>query len=115
FLLSLIGVALALPLLYFALPYLNQVTNSDIQFSFLNHYSVWLMLLAIIFITGVVAGSYPAFYLSAFEAIKVMKGNFTSQISATGIRKSLVIFQFVLSIILITGIIIIYSQLNYIK
>ena len=73
------------------------------------------MLGSIVIITGVVAGSYPAFYLSAFEAIKVMKGNFTSHISASGIRRSLVVFQFVLSIILITGIIIIYSQLNYIK
>jgi putative ABC transport system permease protein len=115
FLLSLIGVLLAIPLMYLALPYLNQVTHTDIQFSFLNHYSIWLMLIAVVFVTGVVAGSYPAFYLSAFEAIKVMKGNFTSQISASGIRRSLVVFQFVLSIILITGIIIIYSQLNFIK
>ncbi|HEX3383583.1 MAG TPA: FtsX-like permease family protein, partial [Mucilaginibacter sp.] len=115
FLLSLIGVLLALPLLYFALPYLNQITQTDIQFALLKNYSIWLMLLVIVVITGVVAGSYPAFYLSAFEAIKVMKGNFTSQISASGIRRSLVVFQFVLSIVLITGIIIIYSQLNYIK
>lgn len=115
FLLSLIGVILAIPLLYLALPYLNQVTHTDIQISFLNHYSIWLILIAVVFVTGVVAGSYPAFYLSAFEAIKVMKGNFTSQISASGIRRSLVVFQFVLSIILITGIIVIYSQLNYIK
>ncbi|HVS91080.1 MAG TPA: FtsX-like permease family protein [Mucilaginibacter sp.] len=115
FLLSLIGVALALPLLYFALPYLNQITQTDIQLAWLKNYSIWLMLLFIVFVTGIVAGSYPAFYLSAFEAIKVMKGNFTSQISASGIRRSLVVFQFVLSIILITGIIIIYSQLNYIK
>ncbi|MGZ3752604.1 MAG: ABC transporter permease, partial [Mucilaginibacter sp.] len=48
-------------------------------------------------------------------AIKVIKGNFTNQISATGIRRSLVVFQFVLSIVLIIGIIVIYSQLNYIK
>jgi len=115
FLLSLIGVVLALPLMYFALPYLNNITQTNIQISFLNHYDIWLMLVGIVIITGVVAGSYPAFYLSAFEAIKVMKGNFTSQISASGIRRSLVVFQFVLSIVLITGIIIIYSQLNYIK
>jgi len=115
FLLSLIGVLLAIPLLFLVLPYLNNITHTEIQLSFLAHYSVWGMLGLIVIVTGVVAGSYPAFYLSAFEAIKVMKGNFTSHVSASGIRRSLVVFQFVLSIILITGIIIIYSQLNYIK
>lgn len=115
FLLTLIGVLLALPLLYLLLPFLNQITQTNIQASFLANGSVWLMLVAIVTITGVLAGSYPAFYLSAFEVIKVMKGNFTNQISASGIRRSLVVFQFVLSIILITGIVIIYSQLNFIK
>jgi putative ABC transport system permease protein len=115
FLLSLIGVLLALPLMYLVLPYLNDITHTNIQISFLNHFSIWLMLAGIVVVTGIVAGSYPAFYLSAFEAIKVMKGNFTSQVSASGIRRSLVVFQFVLSIALITGIVIIYSQLNFIK
>ncbi len=115
FLLSFIGVIIALPLLWLALPYLNQITHSDIKLLFLADYRLWLMLIALIAITGLVAGSYPAFYLSGFEAIKVIKGNFTSRVSAAGIRKSLVVFQFVLSIVMITGIIIIYSQLNYIK
>ncbi|MGZ3811550.1 MAG: ABC transporter permease [Mucilaginibacter sp.] len=115
FLLSFIGVVIALPLLVFALPYLNQITQADIQLSFFSDYRLWLMLTSLILVTGLVAGSYPAFYLSAFEAIKVIKGNFTNQISATGIRRSLVVFQFVLSIVLIIGIIVIYSQLNYIK
>src|ERR1700761_3705844 len=115
FLLTLIGVLLAIPLLYMAIPYLNQVTQTNIQLDFLSHSSIWLILGLIVIITGAVAGSYPAFYLSAFQAIKVIKGNFTNQVSAIGIRRSLVVFQFFLSIVLITSIIVIYSQLNFIK
>jgi putative ABC transport system permease protein len=115
FLISLIGVLLAMPFLWLALPYLNGITQADVQFSLLTNSRVWGILAAVVVITGLVAGSYPAFYLSAFQAIKVIKGNFTSQISAAGIRRSLVVFQFVLSIVLISGIIVIYSQLNYIK
>jgi putative ABC transport system permease protein len=115
FLLSFIGVIIALPLLWVALPYLNDVTRTDIHLSFFADYRLWLMLASLILVTGLVAGSYPAFYLSAFEAVKVIKGNFNNHISAAGIRKSLVVFQFVLSIVMITGIIIIYSQLNYVK
>ncbi len=115
FLLAFIGVIIALPLLWVVLPYLNDITRTDIHLSFFADYRLWLMLASLILVTGIVAGSYPAFYLSAFEAIKVIKGNFNSHISAAGIRKSLVVFQFVLSIVMITGIIIIYSQLNYIK
>ena len=115
FLLSFIGVIIALPLLWAVLPYLNNITQADIKLAFFADYRLWLMLGSLVLVTGLVAGSYPAFYLSAFEAIKVIKGNFSNKISATGIRRSLVVFQFVLSIVLITGIIIIYSQLNYIK
>ncbi len=114
-LLSLIGVLLSIPLLWFSLPYLNQITNADISVSFISEYRLWLMLAALVIFTGLIAGSYPAFYLSAFKSIKVLKGNFTSQISAVGIRRALVVFQFVLSVTLISVIIIIYSQLNFIK
>jgi len=115
FLLSLTGVLIALPLLMLLLPWLNQITEADIQLKFLSNYRLWLLMGGIIVLTGLVAGSYPAFYLSAFKEIKVIKGNFTSHISAAGIRRSLVVFQFVLSIVLITAIIVIYSQLQYIK
>jgi putative ABC transport system permease protein len=115
FLLAFIGVVIALPLLWLLLPYLNGLTHTDIKLAFFADYRLWLMLATLVAVTGLVAGSYPAFYLSAFEAIKVIKGNFSSKVSAAGIRRSLVVFQFVLSIVLITGIIIIYSQLNYIK
>lgn len=115
FLLSLIGVLIALPLLLIALPYLNKITQADIQLSFFSDYRLWIMLSSLIVVTGLVAGSYPAFYLSAFQAIKVIKGNFTNHVSALTIRRSLVVFQFVLSIVLIACIIIIYSQMNYIN
>lgn len=115
FSLSFIGVLMALPLLLLALPYLNKITQSEIHITFLSYYGTWFLLAGIITITGLVAGSYPAFYLSGFQALKVIKGNFTSHISAAGISRLLVVFQFVLSIALIVSIIVIYSQLNYIQ
>jgi putative ABC transport system permease protein len=115
FLISLTSVALAIPLLIICLPYLNAVTEADIKLSFLTDPMTWLLLATIVVVTGLVAGSYPAFYLAAFNAIQVIKGNFSNQVSATGIRKSLVVFQFVLSITLIIAVTIIYSQLTFLK
>jgi putative ABC transport system permease protein len=115
FLLSLIGITLALPLLVLGLPYLNGITHADITASALRDVRVLMLLAALVVGTGLISGSYPAFYLSAFNAVKVIKGNFTNRISATGLRRALVVFQFSLSIILITGIVVIYSQLSYIK
>ena len=114
-LLSFLGVMIALPILWLAVPYLNEITQYDISMPYLSDYRMWSMVFGLIVLTGIIAGSYPAFYLSAFEAIKVIKGNFTSHISALNIRRSLVIIQFTLSIVLIASIIVIYSQLNYIK
>ncbi len=115
FLLAFIGVLIALPLLLLLLPYLNRLTEADINLSLLKDLQLWGLLALLVIVTGFVAGSYPAFYLSTFRVVKVLKGNFTNHVSAAGIRRSLVVFQFVLSIVLITGIIVIYSQLQYIK
>jgi putative ABC transport system permease protein len=113
--LSMLGLLAALPVLILALPYLNQLTGADINLSFLASYKFWLLLAGIGLFTGLLAGSYPAFYLSAFMPIKVLKGNFNSHLSSVGIRRFLVVFQFALSVIFISAIIVIYSQLNYIK
>jgi len=115
FLLSLLGVVIAVPALALLLPFFNSITGTDIALGMLMESRILLLLGALVGFTGLVAGSYPAFYLSAFQAIQVIKGNFTNHISATGIRRGLVVFQFVLSIVLIAGIIVIFSQLNYMK
>jgi putative ABC transport system permease protein len=115
YLLSLLAMLITLPLLVIALPYLNQLTKADVRLSLFLDYRIWTILLFLIIITGTIAGSYPALYLSAFRAIKVIKGNFTNGISAAGIRRALVVIQFSLSIVLIICIIIIYTQLNYMK
>ena len=113
--LSLVSMLLAVPLLVILLPYLNRVTQADVPLTLFADYRLWLLLAVITAVTGLVAGSYPAFYLSAFQVMKVLKGNFSNRVSAAGIRRGLVVFQFVLSIVLISGIIVIHSQLGYIE
>jgi putative ABC transport system permease protein len=115
FCLSLLSMLLAAPLLGLLLPFLNNITKADVPLTLFADYRLWLLLGGVTAITGLVAGSYPAFYLSAFQVMKVLKGNFSNQVSAAGIRRGLVVFQFVLSIVLISGIIVIHSQLNFIQ
>lgn len=114
-LLSLIAMVLALPVLALVRPFLNAVTRADISMSFMADYRFVLLLLGITITTGLLAGSYPAFYLSAFKPINTIKGQLNNHISAAGIRRLLVVFQFVLSIVFISAIVVIYFQLNYIR
>lgn len=116
FLLSLAGVFLALGLLVIGLPVLNKITDADINTGSLLNYKILVALIVIVVITGLFAGSYPAFYISSFKPVSVLKGIFSSNISsAASLRKLLVVFQFLLSVVLIGAIIVIYWQLEYIK
>lgn len=114
-LLSLLGMGIALPLLFLLLPYLNNITNADVHFHTLLNYRFALLIPGFVVLTGLLAGSYPAFYLSAFRPVSVLKGNFSSRLSSVGIRRFLIVFQFGLSIVFVSGIIIMARQLNYLK
>lgn len=110
--LSCFSVILALGMVLLLLPMFNHLTGKTISFPF-SVSGFWLALLALTLVTGVVSGSYPALFLSAFRPIKVLKGSIKFNPSVAWFRKSLVVFQFVLSIILIIGTIVVSGQVNY--
>ncbi|MEO8861574.1 MAG: ABC transporter permease [Ginsengibacter sp.] len=114
-LMSFIAVVLAVALLYALLPYYNGLVEKQLSVNLFNPLHLGCML-AIGVIAGLVAGSYPAFYLSSFNPIKVLKGiKIKSSAGVAFIRKGLVITQFAASIILIISTIIVYQQVQHIK
>jgi len=114
-LISFLGLILAVCIAWLLLPYFNQLSGKQLNQSvFLNP---WLFpfLIALMFVVGVIAGSYPAFFLSAFNPVEVLKGKFSQGFKSSWLRSSLVVFQFFISISLIVGTIIIYNQLKFIR
>ena len=113
-LISLIALAFAVFISWLLLPYFNQLAGKNIQLSSLFQPTMMLSLFALMLIVGLLAGSYPAFYLSSFQPIAVLKGKLSAGFKRSWLRNALVVFQFVISIVLIFGTVVIYNQLNYI-
>lgn len=112
-LLSFLAMLIAFTLLEVSLPYFNNLLDISIKINY-NTYQFWSVLLAMILVTGLLAGSYPAFYLSSFIPIKVLKG-FKGAAGSLSIRKVLVVFQFSLSICMIISAIVIYKQIQFMR
>lgn len=109
-----ISIAIALTLVTIAIPSFNQLTGKEIEIPF-NSFNFWLIMAALLVVTGLISGSYPALYLSAFQPVKVLKGLPKFSNSALWFRKGLVVFQFVLSIILIISTVVVSKQVKFIQ
>jgi putative ABC transport system permease protein len=109
-----IAVCLSVIMVMIFLPAFRQMTDKEISIPWASP-QFWLGLILITVVTGFVAGSYPALFLSSFQPIKVLKGLTRFGAGATWFRKGLVVFQFTLSIILIIGTIIVSRQIDYMQ
>ena len=111
---SFMAVLLAVAMMYLLLPAFNMLVEQKLSIGLSDPFHLFC-LLAIGLICGLVAGSYPALYLSSFNPIWVFKGMKMKGSSAALVRKGLVVLQFTVSIVLIIGTIIIYQQVQHIK
>lgn len=111
---SFIAFAIAILLAQLLLPYYNDLVQKQLVIDYTSQ-QFWLFTVSMILLTGLVSGSYPAFYLSSFQAVKVLKGKLSVGKSGSMPRKILVTLQFGFSIILIIGTIVIYQQIQLVK
>lgn len=114
FLISAIAFLVSIVLVELALPFYNSFINKHLLIDYKSPY-IWLFGLSLTLLTGILAGSYPAFYLSSFKPTRVLKGKILLGKSASTPRQIMVTAQFGFSIILIIGTVVIYQQINFLK
>lgn len=108
-----ISMIISVGIMQLALPLFNDLTGKSISFGSDNILYFGAALLAITVVTGLIAGSYPAFYLSSFKPAEVLKGKGKTGSSSGILRQALVVFQFIIGITLICGMLIIHKQLKF--
>ena len=114
-LVSFVSLVLALLLVALCLSYFNTLSGKDLTLHLLFRPGLLSSLVGLTLVVGLLAGVYPAFYLSSFMPIRVLKGLLTTGFKTSRLRSSLVVFQFSISIFLIIGTMAIYNQLQYIR
>jgi putative ABC transport system permease protein len=114
-LLSLVAFVIAVVATVLIMPLFEQLSGKDLVFTSVQY--AWMIagFLIITIIAGLAAGIYPAFYLSAFKPVKVLKGKFSNSLAAISFRKVLVVFQFVISVALIVASVTISNQMRYLR
>ncbi|HMQ86167.1 MAG TPA: ABC transporter permease [Flavilitoribacter sp.] len=112
-LITLLSAALAAAVNYFVLPYFNGITGKSLSAADLFRWQFMLALLGAAAVTGLLSGAYPAFALSAFRPIEVLRGKFFQTPKGSALRNLLVIFQFGISVFLIISTILVYRQMAF--
>lgn len=112
-LMTLFAMALGLVIATLLLPHFNTLTGKQIELKF--GIGLIMALVSIAIFTGLLAGSYPALYLSRFNPLTVLKGKLSTSLAEVVSRKGLVVFQFTLSVILIVSVLVIYKQVKYLQ
>ncbi len=113
-LITFISLILAIIIAIVALPFFNDLAGKAISIPF-NSFSFWVIVLFATLILGLLSGSYPAFFMSRFIPVKVLKGSGEKSIGGGKVRNTLVVFQFAISVFLIVSTLIVYQQLNFIQ
>ncbi|MEL6560940.1 MAG: ABC transporter permease [Bacteroidota bacterium] len=115
FILNFLALAIALTVVLLGLDIFNQLTGSALAAEFLRDQKFWLMAGSIFVSGSFISGFYPAIVLSSFRPTGMLKGRFSSNKTGTYLRRTLVVTQFIVSISLIAGTVIVFQQLNYMK
>ena len=114
-LLSLFSFIIAMGIVALCLPYFNQLSGKNFSISSLGTPVMIMSIFVITVFTGVLSGSYPAFILSSFQVVKVLKGAEKIGTGKSLFRRTLVVFQFIISVLLLVGTFVIYSQIRYMQ
>jgi putative ABC transport system permease protein len=115
FIYALLAMIIALIIAEIALPFFNQITGKHLSLNVISNWYYLPVFIAFILLTALLAGSYPAFYLSKFQPLHVIKGQKLQQNGKSNLRTVLVVFQFSITILLLIATFIVYHQMNYIQ
>jgi putative ABC transport system permease protein len=112
---SFVAFIFAIVLVLFVFPFFNSLVDRDIQIHWFSDPWIPLIVLGMVFFAGMFSGGYPALVLSSFQPIAVLKGTMKRDSRGNGLRNVLVVFQFAVAVCLITGTLIVWQQLRYIR
>jgi putative ABC transport system permease protein len=113
--LALIALAVSLVLIYGLLPFFNQLSDKELPFAYVTQPPILLSLVAIVLFVGIIGGSYPAFYLSGFNPVNVLKGKVAVKGGNAIFRRFLVVVQFSISIFMLISTLVVFDQLQFMR